>query len=86
MIFIYTELPDNTRPHHFALEFCHDEAEAAHLAADFKSSIFFFADLCVIEPDEDKLTPREEFESEFNFITDEQWQWLKEFVKRNPII
>lgn len=47
MIFIYTELPDNTRPHHFALEFCHDEAEAVHLAESFKSSIFFFADLCV---------------------------------------
>lgn len=32
-----------------------------------------------------QLTPREEFESEFGFIIDEQWQWLKEFCLRHPV-
>ena len=31
----------------------------------------------------DDPTPREEFESQFGEIDDEQWQWLKEFVQRN---
>lgn len=33
----------------------------------------------------DKQTPREEFESQFGSITDDQWQWLKEFCKRHPV-
>lgn len=28
---------------------------------------------------------REEFEHHFGVITDDQWQWLKEFLKRNPV-
>lgn len=34
-------------------------------------------------PGGERPTQREEFESEFGFITDEQWQWLKEFVARH---
>ncbi len=30
-------------------------------------------------------TPREEFEKTFGPIVDEQWQWLKEFCKRQPV-
>lgn len=30
-----------------------------------------------------KQTPREEFEEMFGAITDERWQWLKEFCDRN---
>lgn len=28
-------------------------------------------------------TPREEFEEQFGQITDDKWQWLKEFFDRN---
>jgi hypothetical protein len=28
------------------------------------------------------MTPREEFEALFGAITDEQWQWLKEFFQK----
>ena len=31
------------------------------------------------------LTPREEFEEQFGSITDNQWEWLKEFCLRNPV-
>lgn len=31
----------------------------------------------------EKMTPREEFQLKFGPITDDQWQWLKEFVARN---
>lgn len=34
---------------------------------------------------EEVLTPRGEFELTFGHITDEQWQWLKEFCVRNPV-
>lgn len=33
-----------------------------------------------------ELTPREEFESVFGPIIDDQWQWLKEFVARQHVL
>lgn len=30
-----------------------------------------------------RFTPREEFQNVFGPITDDQWQWLKEFTDRN---
>jgi hypothetical protein len=30
-------------------------------------------------------TPREEFEEEFGPITDDRWEWLKQFCLRNPV-
>jgi hypothetical protein len=38
-----------------------------------------------IEPYDDSPTPREEFEKQFGSITDEQWEWLKQFCLRNPV-
>lgn len=37
----------------------------------------------VFEEETRHLTPREEFETQFGLITDDQWQWLKEFTDRN---
>ena len=34
---------------------------------------------------DERLTPREEFESVFGLTTDHQWQWLKEFVERTYV-
>ena len=34
---------------------------------------------------DERLTPREEFESVFGSTTDHQWQWLKEFMERNYV-
>lgn len=31
----------------------------------------------------DPLTPREQFETKFGSIDEDQWQWLKEFVREN---
>jgi hypothetical protein len=31
------------------------------------------------------LTPREEFEEQFGSITDDKWEWLKQFCLRNPV-
>lgn len=35
---------------------------------------------------EESPTPREEFEQQFGSITDEKWQWFKEFVKKQPTL
>ena len=45
--------------------------------------LYVFDDYDAVEEAGEDPTPREEFESQFGEIDDEQWQWLKEFAQRN---